>query len=146
MATPITISNGSSLLDDAALIKDETGLQRLVGYVLDLSAAPQGRCWLDLDDRHLNRHGVLHGGIAATLLDTASGVTGSLSVDPAGRTPFLTIALSTNFVAPARTGRVTATGTLRGGGRSLSFIDAELTDDQGRLIATSTGTFKRVRP
>ena len=73
------------------LIRDETGTQTLVGYVVDTSDPAHGRCYLDLGPQHLNRHGVLHGGIAATLLDNACGMTGSLSVDPTGMNPFLTI-------------------------------------------------------
>lgn len=127
------------------LITDETGTQRLVGYVVDVGH-PDGRarCWLDLDARHLNRHNVLHGGIASMLLDSASGTTASKSVDPTGRTPFLTISLTTQFLAPGTPGRVTATGTITGGGRGLKFISAELTHEDGTLIATSTGVFKRV--
>lgn len=109
------------------LIRDETGTQRLVGYVLDVGQPDRrARCILDMDERHLNRHGVLHGGIAATLLDNASGATASLTVDPAGRAPFLTISLDTQFIAPARAGRVTAIAEVTGGGRSLLFIAARL--------------------
>ncbi len=132
---------------DDLIIHGETGPQRLIGYVLDVSnSAGDGgaRCWLDLNDTHLNRHGVLHGGIATTMLDSASGATGSMSVDPLGRAPFLTISLTTQFIAPARTGRVTATGLITGGGRSTQFISARLETEAGVLIATSNGVFRRV--
>lgn len=127
------------------LIRDETGTQRLVGYVLDVGQPDRrARCMLDVDERHLNRHGVLHGGIAATLLDNASGATASLTVDPEGRAPFLTISLNTQFLAPARTGRLTAIAEVTGGGRALLFIAARLEHEDGTLVATSTGVFKRV--
>lgn len=131
--------------DRPGLIHDETGTQTLIGYVVDVSGDDgRARCWLDVGPQHLNRHGVLHGGIASMLLDSASGATGSLTVDPAGRAPFLTVSLTTQFVAPARGGRVTAVGEITGGGRSLKYITARLTDEEGALIATSTGVFKRV--
>ena len=127
------------------LIHDETGPQRLIGYVLDVGQTDKAaRCWLDLDARHLNRHGVLHGGIAATLLDSVCGATASLTVDDTGRVPFLTISLTTQFLAPACSGRVTATGQVTGGGRSLLYIEGSLRDEQERLLATATGVFKRV--
>ncbi len=126
-------------------IRNETGTQRMVGYVIDVGHSDGGaRCWLDLDDRHLNRHNVLHGGIASMLLDSASGATGSMSVDPSGRAPFLTVSLTTQFMAPGLPGRVTAIGRLVGGGKSLKYIAAELTHEDGTLIATSNGVFKRV--
>ena len=62
------------------LIHGETGTQSLIGYVLDVGDQAGAVCWLDLDDRHLNRQGILHGGLAATLLDSAMGATGSLTV------------------------------------------------------------------
>lgn len=126
------------------LIIDETGAQRLVGYTLDVGH-PDGcaRCSLVVDARHTNRHGVLHGGIAAMLLDNACGATASLSIDSSGRTPFLTVSLNTDFLAAGRPGLVTATARIVGGGRSLKFIAAELVQDDGTLIATASGVFKR---
>lgn len=134
-------------MSDEGIIRDETGPQRLIGYVLDVGQPDRcARCWLDIDARHLNRHGVLHGGIASALLDSACGATGSLTVDETGRVPFLTISLTTQFVAPAKGGRVTAVGRVTGGGRSLLFIEGHLTDEAGTLIATATGVFKKVPP
>jgi uncharacterized protein (TIGR00369 family) len=133
-------------VSDAGLIRDETGAQTLIGYVVDVSAGDgQGRCWLDVEPQHTNRHKVLHGGIMACLLDNASGTTGSLTVDATGTVPFLTISMNTHYLAPAHQGqRVTATGRVTGGGRSLLFVDAELVDEDGRVVATSSGVFKRV--
>ena len=126
------------------LVMDGTGAQRLIGFVVDLRGGDgAARCHLDVDARHLNRHGVLHGGITATLLDAATGFAASLSVDPQARTLFLTVALDTHFLAPAREGRVTATGRVTGGGRRLLFAAGELRDASGGLIATATGVFKR---
>lgn len=130
--------------EDAGFIHDETGTQRLVGYVVDVRDPAHGRCYLDVNEHHLNRHGALHGGIAVTLLDNASGTTGSLTVDLAGKAPFLTVSMNTQFVGSGQPGRMTATGTVTGGGRSLLFIAAELRHEDGTLVATSTGVFKRV--
>lgn len=130
-----------------SLIEDETGAQRALGYVVDVGDAGAARCWLDVTDAHTNRHDALHGGISTMLLDSAMGATGSISVDPAGRAPFLTVSLTTQFLAPARAGeRVTATGRITGGGRSLLFVAGELVSDTGVTVATATGVFKRVPP
>jgi len=131
---------------EAGFIRDETGTQSLVGYVVDVRDPAHGRCYLDVGPQHLNRHGALHGGIAVTLLDNASGTTGSLTVDATGKAPFLTVSMNTQFVGSGRPGRMTASGTVTGGGRSLLFISAELRHEDGTLVATSTGVFKRVPP
>lgn len=133
------------MTDPAHLIVDETGTQRLVGYTLDVGQPDRrARCHLVVDGRHTNRHGVLHGGIAAMLLDSACGATASLTVDDSGRRPFLTISLNIDFVGAGRPGGVTATGRVVGGGRSLLFVAGELVHDDGTLIATASGVFKRV--
>jgi len=130
--------------DEQHLIRDETGTQTLIGYVVDISDGVHGRCYLDVGPQHTNRHNVLHGGIATCMLDNACGCTGSLTVDATGRVPFLTLSMTTHYIAPGKPGRIWATGTLRGGGRSTLYIDGELRHEDGTLIATSTGVFKRV--
>ncbi|MFW2544931.1 PaaI family thioesterase [Primorskyibacter sp. 2E107] len=126
-------------------IRDETGAQRSLGYTLEIGHPDGGaRCILDITEAHTNRHNVLHGGVAATLLDNAMGATSSLTADATGRTPFLTISMATQFLAPALVGgRVTATGRVTGGGRSILFLAADLLDQDGTLIASATGVFKR---
>lgn len=135
-------------MGNPGIIINETGAQRLIGYVLDVGQGDgRARCRLVLTDAHLNRHGALHGGLSATLLDNAMGATASLTVDEAGRAPFLTISLNVNYLAPAKLGReVTATGRITGGGRSLLFVEGDLRDDADSLIATASGVFKRVPP
>jgi len=127
------------------IIENETGAQRLLGYVLDVGRGDGcARCSLTIEESHANRHGMLHGGLAAVLLDNAMGATASLSVDATGRQPFLTIALNTQFLAPGRIGtRLTATGRRSGGGRSLVFVEGALVDEAGTPIATASGVFKR---
>ncbi len=129
------------------LIENETGTQKLLGYVVDVGQADhRARSSLTLTDAHTNRHRVLHGGIAATLLDSAMGFTASLYFDPATRPPCLTVSLTVNFVAAAFKGdTVTATGRISGGGRSILYGDGVLTDQNGNVIATATGVLKRVK-
>ena len=132
-------------MDGPGIIRDETGAQTLLGYVVDISAKDgKGRCVLDIGPQHTNRHGGLHGGIIACMLDNAMGYAASLSGDPEGQTKFMTISMNTQFIAPANTGRITATGTVTGGGRKLVFVDGELRDADGGVLATASGFFKRV--
>ncbi|WP_299351004.1 PaaI family thioesterase [uncultured Shimia sp.] len=129
-----------------APIRKPLPLAKLIGFAVEVDgAAREAHCVLKMQDVHRNRHGVLHGGIISTLLDTASGVTASLTVDDLGLTPFTTVSLNINFMAPATSGTLRATGRVTGGGRSMSFVEAELVDENGTRIATSTGVFKRVR-
>ena len=128
------------------IIINETGAQQLIGYVLDVGQNDkQARCLLTVTQSHLNRHDSLHGGIASAVLDNAMGATASLTVDDAGRVPFMTLSLNTQFLAPANEGdQLTATGKIVGGGKSIKFVEGQLLTEQGVIIATATGVFKRV--
>lgn len=132
--------------DSNGIVIGETGAQRLVGWITDVSH-PDGRARLHLDvtDQHTNRHGVLHGGIIAMLLDSSCGISGSLHVDPVIRPPMLSMSFTTQFLGPVQAGRVTAIGTVTGGGRKTLFIAGELFDATGQLVANSTGVYKQAR-
>lgn len=134
----------SPLPDAPGIIRDETGAQSLLGYVVDIRGG-MARCHLDIGPTHGNRHGGLHGGIIACLLDNAMGYAAALKLDPSGQTRLLTVSMNTQFLAPAQGGRVTAEGTVTGGGKNLLFVDGVLTDAESRTIATASGVFKRVR-
>lgn len=128
------------------IIRDETGAQTLLGYVVDITAGDgTARCHLDIGPPHTNRHGGLHGGILSCILDNAMGFAASLTGDSAGQTRFMTLSMTTQYLAPARAGRVTATGTIAGGGRATVFAEGVVTDAEGTVIATATGVYKRVR-
>jgi len=136
---------GYGFMETKTLDREPILLARLIGFEVSIDeAAGVAHCLLDVDERHLNRHGVLHGGIVATLLDTAAGVTASMVHDPQGLTPVSTVSLNINYVAPGREGPIRATGQRTGGGRSLHFVSADLCDAQGVLIASATGVFKRI--
>lgn len=126
------------------IIRDETGAQTLIGYVLDVGQGDgRARCHLEIGPQHLNRQDNLHGGIAMSVLDNALGATASLSVDDSGRQPFTTLSLTVSFLAPGRPGRAVAEGWITGGGRKTLFLEGTLTHEDGTVIARAQGVFKK---
>jgi uncharacterized protein (TIGR00369 family) len=114
----------------------------LVGYRLAAWRDDHAEIVLTLGLQHVNRTGRLHGGVLCTLIDAACGYAGTFAV---GGTPrnALTLALTTQFLAPAHAGqRLTATGRRIGGGRRIFFAAAEVHDEAGRLVARGDGTFR----
>jgi uncharacterized protein (TIGR00369 family) len=105
-----------------------------------------GTCELRLDiaAHHLNRQASLQGGVVATLLDAACGYAGLRSSDDAAPDNALTVMLTISYLAKVQRGRITAIGRVTGGGRTLYFASAELRADDGRLVATAQGSFKRL--
>ncbi len=121
-----------------------SGAHKLIGYEVDL-AVPDGtaRVTLDILQKHLNRNDTLHGGIIAMMLDASAGFAASLAKGD-DLAPVLTVALNTQFLAPAHEGRVVATGMVKRAGRSICHADAELRDAAGTLLATGNGVFKYI--
>jgi len=94
---------------------------------------------LDLAPHHLNRRGVVHGGVITAMLDSALGAAVIASM-PA-EWWCATTSLSTQFLEGAREGRLTATGRLLRRGRAVAFAAGEVRDARGRLIATASGSW-----
>lgn len=90
----------------------------------------------------MNRQGIVHGGVHATLLDTAMGYSGCFTGDPDRRLMALTLSLNVNYVGRSEGLRLVAEARVRGGGRSTFFADGTLTDDTARLVATASGVFR----
>ncbi|CUH87870.1 putative domain 1 [Phaeobacter sp. CECT 5382] len=125
---------------------EDPGCQQLVGYETIIDRR-DGSCtvMLDLEPRHLNRVGILHGGMAATLLDVVCGNTASQHFDPENHPTLVTVSLTLSYVAAARSGRVTARAKVTGGGASIVHVFGELRDADNQLLTTATGVFKRIR-
>lgn len=115
-----------------------------VGFEVDLSD-PDGcaKCHLTIREDHLNSQGIVHGGIIAMLLDVACGNTASAWFDRDEHPVVLTLSLNTSYVSAVSGGRVTAVAKPSGGGRKLAYVNGELHAEDGTLIATAAGVFKR---
>jgi uncharacterized protein (TIGR00369 family) len=101
-------------------------------------SAREGEVEIAMDARphHLNLQGLVHGGVIATLLDSASGMSVRTKVGPGRR--HVTAQLNVNYLSPARPGRLVARGTAIRVGVSVAYAEAEVTDERGRVVARST--------
>ena len=95
---------------------------------------------------HYNPIGTVHGGLAATLLDSAMGVAvHSLLPQGAGYT---TVELKVNLIRPmsSTTGLVRAEAEIVNAGRSIAIAQGRIVDSAGKLYAHSTTTCMIFRP
>jgi uncharacterized protein (TIGR00369 family) len=90
--------------------------------------------------RHYNPIGAVHGGYAATLLDSCMGCAVHTTL-PKG-VGYTTLEFKVGFVRPitADTGRVRAEGKVISSGRRVATAEGRLTDAGGRLLAHATTT------
>jgi uncharacterized protein (TIGR00369 family) len=119
---------GSAMADtmDMRLIAVEEGQATFEGFPSPRFYNPQMR---------------LHGGYAATLIDSATGCAVQTML-PAGA-GYGTIELKVNYVRKidAETGRLLCTGIVIHSGRTMFTADAKVVDENGKLYAHGSGTF-----
>ncbi len=89
---------------------------------------------------HYNPLGTVHGGVIATLLDTAAGCAVHSTL-PAG-IGYTSLDLTTKFLRPATvdSGQLHCEATVLHRGRSTALAEAKLTDGSGRLLAHATSS------
>ena len=101
----------------------------------------EGDCVLELEvvARHMSAAGRVHGGVFFTMVDTAMGraVVSRLS-DGRG---CATIEAKINYFRPVQAGVVRAIARCTNMSKRTAYVEAEILDQDDRLIAKATGTF-----
>ncbi|GAA4689665.1 PaaI family thioesterase [Nocardioides nanhaiensis] len=92
------------------------------------------------DESAYNPIGVVHGGLVCTLLDSVAGCA-LHSTLPAGR-GYTSIEIKVSYLkaVTARSGTLTAVGTVVKGGSRVGFTEGVVTDAAGKVVATATST------
>jgi uncharacterized protein (TIGR00369 family) len=94
---------------------------------------------IDLDRKHLQPFGFVHGGVFASIIDAACfwALFHEIEDPNAGAT---TVDLKVNYLAPAASGKLIAKGRRIKLGRTLGYAEASVTDEAGKLLAHGTST------
>ncbi|MCX5309984.1 PaaI family thioesterase [Streptomyces sp. NBC_00154] len=107
-----------------------------------LDEAEHGRVVFSLvpGEEHYNPIGSVHGGVYATLLDSAAGCAVQSTL-PQGM-GYTSLDLTVKFLRPVTvdTGRIRAVGTVISSGRRTALAEARLLDEKDRLLAHATST------
>jgi len=118
-------------------------ISRLLGLVL-VSIEP-GRAVFEMeaDERHHNPLGTLHGGIYCDLADAAMGSAyASMLADGES---FTTIELKINFLRAVRKATLTAEAKVVKAGSTIGYIECEVKDQDGNLVAKAASTCMKLR-
>ncbi|MCF3594965.1 PaaI family thioesterase [Rhodobacteraceae bacterium LMO-12] len=116
--------------------------QAHLGFSIDEWAQDYCRLSQPMLDHLGNRYGIPHGGVMATLLDTALGYSVCYTGDPDNKQLVMTLALNVQYLSVARGQTLIAEGRKIGGGRTVAFAEGQIKDEHGTLIATATANFK----
>ena len=106
---------------------------RLTEMTMDTS-----RVELDIAQCHMQPFGIVHGGVLATLLDTATFWAVYLRL-PQG-TGLVNVDLKLNYLKAASRGRLRAEGSCLRAGRQISVAEASVFDAAGERVAHGTST------
>ena len=115
-------------------------MAQTLGY--DVTEVAEGRVIVTAvpNGTHLNPAGTVHGGLAATLLDTCMGLAIQSTLEKGiGQT---TVEFKITLVRPItpETGPIRAEGIVLNRGRRVGIAEGRMTDQQGRLLAHGTTT------
>jgi 1,4-dihydroxy-2-naphthoyl-CoA hydrolase len=105
-----------------------------LGLELDEVSAESVVAHWDIDARHLQPQGIVHGGVYASVVETCCSV-GAAAAAPPGKW-VVGIENHTSFIRPAREGRLSARATPVHAGRRAQLWECNISDEAGRLIAT----------
>lgn len=92
---------------------------------------------LDAQPRHEREGGIVHGAMLMALLDSA--MTGAVDAAVPAEDFIASATITTDFMKPAKQGRLVARGWLDRRGRSMAFARGEVRDADGNVVARGNG-------
>src|SRR5690242_12354259 len=111
-----------------------------LGY--DVTEAANGRVVVTIEPTgsHLNPSGTVHGGLAATLLDTCMGLAVRSTLEKGVGQTTLEFKISLVRAITPETGPIRAEGVVLTRGRRVGTAEGRISDQKGRLLAHGTTT------
>ena len=113
-------------------------VSRLIGFVLKSVEPGHAIFEMEADERHHNPMGTLHGGIYCDIADAAMGYAYAATLAE-GET-FTTIELKINFLGAVRKATLTAEARVVKAGSTLGYVECEVKDQSGKLVAKAAST------
>src|ERR1700736_1067869 len=116
---------------------------RLLGFVLKVIEPGHAVFEMEADERHHNPMGTLHGGVYCDLADAAMGYAYAATL--AEDESFTTVELKINFLRAVRKATLTAEARVVKAGSTLGYIECEVKDQDGRLVAKAASTCMKLK-
>lgn len=122
------------------MTETDHGFLELINAPGPEAADGEARLELDVDERHLNPAGAVHGGLLATLVDTTMGAAVRSAVEEEAPA---TSQLTVTYLRPGKLGRLQVTARVSKRGESLTMCEADVEQD-GRTLVHALATFALV--
>lgn len=123
--------------------ENETGATALLG--LSLLSLEKGHVVFSMRvrPRHKQIHGVVHGGVLATVADTVAAIAAYTTVPR--DTEIATVEMKINFLEAVPGGKIKAEGRVLRTGRNFIVAECDIFNEKGTLVAKALLTFGAAR-
>ena len=122
----------------ARYFDEEVTFSKHIGAKVEEVEPGRSVIYIDVEEVHLNGAGTLHGGVYASLIDNAMG----LSVLALVGVRTATIQMNVHFLGAVNGGRITCESEVVHRTRRTATAEAKVHDADGDLVAMGTGAFR----
>lgn len=122
-----------------------SGFRDLVGYRTIHWVEGHAIFEVEIGPEHHNSSGFLHGGVYMTILDAAMGHASTWCNEEGHVRPCVTLSLTANFVAVARTPIIRAKAWLQGVAGRAAVCHGEVVDAADNVCLTGNGSYRYLR-
>ena len=120
---------------------DHVPFARLLGIEVDSVEPGHAVLSMKLRHEHMRNNAIAHGGVIATLIDSAMAIAIMALLEENERT--VTVDLTIHYLRPVPEGLAKASARVVRAGRRVVTVSAELFDGEGKLAATAISTYLR---
>jgi uncharacterized protein (TIGR00369 family) len=121
---------------------DNLPFAKLIGMRLVDMRPNEAVIEIEMRDDLKQPSGVLHGGVTATLIDTAMAF--AVRTYLTDTEPTATIDLTVHYLRPLVEGKAICTARVVRPGKRVFTVSADVHNEQGKLIATGLSTYTRI--
>ena len=125
-------------IEELKMIVKKSPYPKHMGMSLDNIGIDRANIVLNIADYHLQPFGIVHGGVISTLIDTATFWAAFLRLPE--DTGLVNVDLKLNYLCSVSKGKLTAKGSCLRYGKSISYSEAKVFDENAKLIAHGTST------
>lgn len=130
---------------------DSPSFSELIGLEFTDVGEGWARGELTVGDELTNPYGTLHGGVPYAMADTTMGAALQSELEPGAQCA--TIEIKMSYLEPVAEGTIACETSLVRRGRSIAFLESEITTDDGatddessKVVARATGSFTIFTP
>ena len=112
---------------------ESTPIANLIGFTIDEVGDGRAVGSLRPGPQHANPMGTLHGGVLCDLADAAMGIAFASTLE--AEESFTTLDLQIHFFRPVWDARLRAEGRVVHRGKNAGYMECEIHDENGKLVA-----------